>query len=66
MEDTHHDLLVCYQFTDLGRELLNSMSDICHPTLAVLLYGDPTLTLEHNKKIFLAVLEFILKTKRSE
>ena len=41
-------------------------SDICHPTLDVLLYGDPALTFEQNKKIILAVQEFILKTKRFE
>ena len=66
IEDTHHFLFVCHQFTDLRRDLLNSVSDICQPNLNVLLCGDITLTFVQNKQIFKAVQEFIIKSKRFE
>ena len=64
VEDTHHYLLVCDQYTNIRRELLTTVSGICNPTLNVLLYGDPTLSLEQNKYIVKAVQDFILKSKR--
>ena len=66
IEDTHHFLFVCHQYTDLRRDLLNSVSDICQPNLNVLLCGDITLTFVQNKQIFKAVQEFIIKSKRFE
>ena len=55
IEDTHHFLFVCHQFTDLRRDLINSVSDICQPNLNVLLCGDISLTFDQNKQIFEAV-----------
>ena len=66
IEDTHHFLFVCHQYTDLRRDLLNSVSDICQPNLNVLLCGDITLIFVQNKQIFKAVQEFIIKSKRYE
>ena len=66
IEDTHHFLFVCYQYSDLRRDLFNSVSDICQPNLNVLLCGDITLTFVQNKQIFKAVQEFIIKSKRFE
>ena len=66
VEDTHHFLFVCHQYTDLRRDLLNSVSDICQPNLNFLLCGDMTLTYVQNKQIFKAVQEFIIKSKRFE
>ena len=66
IEDTNHYLFVCHRFDDLRRELLNSISGICHPNLNVLLNGDPSLSFNQNKDIFLAVQDFIIKTKRFE
>ena len=66
IEDTHHFLFVCHQFTDLRRDLINSVSDICQPYLNVLLFGDISLTVDQNKQIFKAVQEFIIKAKRFE
>ena len=66
IEDTHHYLFACLQFANLRRELLNSLSDICYPNLNVLLYGDQSLSFVQNKKIFQAVQDFIMKTKRFE
>ena len=65
IEDTHHYLFVCQQFANLRRELLNSVLDICHPNLNVLLHGDPSLSFDKNK-IFQAVQDFIIQTKRFE
>ena len=66
IEDTHHFLFVCHQYTDLRRDLLISVSDICQANLNVLLCGDITLTFVQNKQIFNAVQEFIIKSKRFE
>ena len=66
IEDTHHYLFVYHKFANLSRELLNSVSDICHHNLNVLLNGDPSLSSDQNKKIFQAVQDFIMKTKRFE
>ena len=66
IEDTRHFLLVCNQYAVQKRDLINSVSDICRPTLNAFLFGDQTLTREQNNRIFLAVHEFIMKTKRFE
>ena len=55
IEDSHHFLFVCHQFTDLRRELINSVSDICQHNLNVLLCGDISLIFDQNKQIFKAV-----------
>ena len=57
IEDSHHFLFVFHQFTDLRRELINSVSDICQPNLNVLLCGGISLTFDQNKQIFKAVQE---------
>ena len=61
IEDTHHFLFVCHQYTGLRRDLLNSVSDICQPNLNVLLCSDITLTFVQKKQIFKAVQESIIK-----
>ena len=63
IEYTHHFLFVCRQFTDFRRYLINSVSDICQLNLNVLLCGDISLTFDHNKHLFKAVQEFIIKSK---
>ena len=52
----------CTQYE--SNELVTTVSGICNPTLNVLLYGDPSLSLEQNKYIVKAVQDFILKSKR--
>ena len=63
-EDTKHFFLTCYRFRNLRQELLNKISTFCQPTLDVILYGSTDLSVEENKLIFLAVQDFILKSKR--
>ena len=62
IKDTHNFLFVCHQFTDLKRNLISSVSDICQPNLNVLLCGDISLIFDHNKQIFKAVQECIIKS----
>ena len=64
VEDTYHYLLVCNRFSNLRRDLLNTVSLICRPTIDVFLFGTDELSTEQNKNIFLAVQNFVLKTKR--
>ena len=64
IEDTHQFLFVCHKFTDLRRELINSVSDISQPKLNVLTCSDISLTFDLNKQIFKAVQELIIKSKR--
>ena len=66
VEDTYHYLLTCNRFSNLRQELFNKVSTICRPTLNVLLYGtcNDELSMEQNKNIFLAVQNYLLKTKR--
>ena len=66
IEDIHHFLFACHQFTDLRRDLINSVSEIHQPNLNVLLGDDISLTFDQNKQIFKAVQEFIIKSKRFE
>ena len=49
--------------SNLRQELFNKVSTICRPTLNVLLYGNDELSMEQNKNIFLAVQNYLLKTK---
>ena len=66
IEDTHHFLLVCHQFTDLRQDLINSVSDIYLPNFNVVLCGDISLTFDQNQHISKAVQEFIIKSNRFE
>ena len=66
IEDTHHYLFVCNQFTYLRRDIINSVSDICQPNLSVLLCGDIPLTFDQTKLILKVVQKFIIKSKRFE
>ena len=64
VEDTYHSLLTCNRFSNLRQALFNKVSTICRPTLNVLLNGNDELSMEQNKNIFLAVQNYLLKTKR--
>ena len=64
VEDTKHFFLECRRYRNLRVELNNAISLICPPTLNILLHGSSKLTDSDNKKIFLAVHDFIVKSKR--
>ena len=72
IENTGHFLFICRQFamhriclaidvTNILREqnLLNLANNV-----EVYLYGNPDLSLENNRKVLLATLKYIKKTKR--
>ena len=64
VEDTYHYLLVCNRYSNLRRDLLNTVSMICRPTIDVFLYGNDELSTQQNKNIFLAVQNFVIENKR--
>ena len=64
VEDNKHFLFECEQFNLLRQELIDTVSLICQPNLNNLLHGSENLTNDENEKIFLAVQEFIIKSKR--
>ena len=66
VEDTTHFLFRCHRFNNLRQELFVTITSICQPTSNILLYGAEYLTYTENKQIFLAVQEFLIKSKRFE
>ena len=60
IEDLNHYL----RYADLGRDMLNTVSTLCPPTINTLLWGNSELPRESNKEIFLAVQNFIFRIKR--
>ena len=66
VEDAHHFLFVCNLYTDLRRTLFQVVSVIQQPSLNLLLFGNQELANDQNKTIFIAVQEYIVKTKRFE
>ena len=64
IENAEHFLLQCRFYRLQRLEMLNSVSQLCHVTLDVLLFGDSSLSLETNNQIFLLVHKFIKDSKR--
>ena len=64
IENTEHYLLQCRLYQQPRVEMLNSLSQLCHVTLDVLLSGDSSFSVDTNSKIFLIVQKFIKDTKR--
>ena len=66
VEDTKHFLFDCQYFQNLRHELFNKITTICQPTVNILLFGSEQLSEIENRQIFLAVHEFLIKSKRFE
>ena len=64
VEDTYHFLFNCERFYNLRQELFNKIISICQPSLNILPFGGEQLTDFENRHIFIAVQEFLLKSKR--
>ena len=64
IENAEHFLLQCRFYRLQRLEMFNSVSQLCHVTLDVLLFGDSSLSLETNSQIFLLVHKFIKDSKR--
>ena len=63
-ETTKHYLFDCYRFNNLRKEMMQSISQLCEPTLNALLYGVTDLSDETNRQLFIIIQEYILRTKR--
>ena len=66
IEDTYHFLFNCERFYNIRQELFDKITRICQPTLKILLFGSEQLTDIENRQIFIAVQEFLVKSKRFE
>ena len=63
-ETTKHYLFECNKFYNLRQEMMQSISQLCEPTLNALIYGVTDLSDETNRQLFIIVQEYILRTKR--
>ena len=64
IENTEHYLLQCRLYQQQRVEIPNSVSQLCHVTLDVLLSGDSSFSIDINSKIFSIVQKFIKDSKR--
>jgi hypothetical protein len=64
LENASHYLLHCPFYVLERAAMLSSISDISVVTVESLLYGSNELSFEDNKKVFLAVHNYIISTKR--
>ena len=63
-ETTKHYLFDCNRFNNLRQEMMQSISQLCEPTLNALLHGVIDLSDETNRQLFITIQEYILRTKR--
>ena len=63
-EDPFHFFFECNQYNPIRRDLPACISAICNPNLNILLPGNDGLSGEQNLNIFMAVHNFIIKSKR--
>ena len=66
VEDTNHFLFNCHRFHNLRQDLFATVNPICQPTSNIFLYGSEHLTYNENQQVFLAVQNFLIKSKRFE
>ena len=59
IEDCNHFFFHCDKFSVERAQLINSVSQICSPSLYVFLFGDPSLCVDENCIIFDHVQRFI-------
>ena len=64
IEDSFHFFFECNQYNLIRRDMLTCISTICNPNLNILLHGSNGLSEEQNLNIFVAVHNFIIKSKR--
>jgi hypothetical protein len=64
VEDNQHYFFHCPSYDDQRDLLLSVVSQLCTPSVKVLLYGNPMLDLQSNIAIIEAVHQFIKTTKR--
>ena len=63
-EDPMHFYLQCPMYTAQRNKMFRNILPLTPPTLDTLLYGNPNISIEDNKKVFSAIHEFIIETNR--
>ena len=63
-ETTKHYLFDCNRYSNLRQEMMQSISQLCEPTLNALLYGVTDLSDETIRQLFIIIQEYILRTIR--
>ena len=63
-ETTYHYFMECQRYTDQRNTLIDTVQTITDVSLMTLLYGNDSITLEENIRVFDAVHKFIIDTKR--
>ena len=58
-ETTKHYLFDCNRYNNLRQEMMQSISQLCEPTLNALLYGVTDLSDETNRQLFIIIQEYI-------
>ena len=64
IEDCYHYLFVCPFYNIERNKLFHDAQQLCNISLDVLLYGDKSLSLNDNLKLFLYVENYISETER--
>ena len=63
-ETSKHFLLECPHYDNQRGVLLNTVSNLTNISPDILLFGNPNINLEINKRVFAAVHKFIIDTHR--
>ena len=64
IEDTYHFLFECANYANIRRDMYTTLADFGQLLLNVLLFGDESMSLDQNVKIFDAVQCFISCSNR--
>ena len=64
-ETTKHYMFDCIRFNNLRQEMMQSIFQICEPTLNALLYLVIDLSNETNKQLFIIIQEYIIRPNYS-
>lgn len=64
IENSEHYFFYCHYYRNQRNELLQSLTQICQVSVDVLLYGDNSLSIDTNTRIFQIVQKYIKDTKR--
>ena len=64
IESSRHYLLECNLYQAIRIDMLATISTICIPSIDILIYGSPDVSINDNTVIFKAVQRFISKSKR--
>ena len=64
IENASHFFLTCDKYINSRRDLLNTITQLCEPSLNIILNGNPLLSFDSNASLFQAVHTYIRETRR--